>query len=80
MKKLSNTEAELKKKKKKELLIEKSVQLFLRNFRLNFLVTIDWFLFAFADFLWCAGNWILSAQFLKIKTVSMKDFPLIILD
>ena len=30
--------------------------------RLNFLVAIDWFLFVFADSLWCAGKWMLPTQ------------------
>ena len=36
--------------------------LFPQNIRLYFQVMIDWFLFAFTDFLLWAGNWILSIE------------------
>ena len=46
-----------------------------RNFGLNFLVTTDCFLVVFADFLWWAGDWILSTQKFSNQNCSDEGIP-----
>ena len=49
-----------------------------RNTRLNFLVMIEWFLFIFIDFLWWAGNWMLSTQRFVNQNSFDEGFPWLI--
>ena len=55
-------------------------KLSLRSIRLNFLVIIGIFEFVFIDFLWRAGNWILSTQKFVNQNSVDKRFHLIIWD
>ena len=49
-----------------------------RNTKLNFLVMIEWFLFIFIDFLWRAGNCMLSTQGFVNQNSFDEGFPWLI--